>query len=73
MARYVLTLNILNRLLSFEYGINKIHCHHCYKEIRLLTTVVSLKGKNKVKLYHNRCFKKIYHAGYEDMPKTTQF
>lgn len=68
--RYVLTNNLLSRLVSNGHGITKIYCYHCNREIKLLQTVQSVTRKNTVHLYHNRCFKKTHFVDEPDLKPT---
>ena len=59
---YIMTAQVLNRLVGMRGTVDKITCHKCGKEIRLLQRVRSLKGgRHKLKLYHNRCYLKTFY------------
>jgi len=58
MRQYVLTRQVLNRLLS-RYGF--ILCLYCGKPIKPNQKIIAIVGKGKTKRYHKECYEKTLH------------
>lgn len=53
---------ILNDKILSNLKIRKIkpECHKCRKELQIGDLIVSKQSKNKVNIYHRKCFKDMF-------------